>query len=167
MKFDGKDVASMRGLPRAVSQTQVGRTVDLEILRKGQKKVLKVVIGRLQEDEDNKDKETAKKPEDGKPSSKALVGLGLAPLTDELRTKYKLDPKSKGVVVVEADATSPAAQKGIKPGDLIVEAAQDPVTSVEDVSKAIEKVRKSGRKQLLLRIESGKGDMRFVAVPIE
>ena len=167
MKFDGKDVASMRGLPRAVSQTQVGRTVDLEILRKGQKKVLRVVVGRLQEDEDNKDKDGAKKPEDGKPASKALVGLGLAPLTDELRTKYKLDPKSKGVVVVEADAASPAAQKGIKPGDLIVEAAQDPVTSVEDVSKAIEKVRKTGRKQLLLRIESGKGDMRFVAVPIE
>ncbi len=166
-KFDGKDVASMRGLPRAVSQTPVGRTVDVEVLRKGQKKVLKVVVARLQEDDENKDKAVDKKPDDAKPASKALVGLGLAPLTDALRSKYKLDPKQKGVVVVEADAASPAAQKGIKPGDVIVEAAQDPVTSVEDVAKAIDKVRKAGRKQLLLRVESGKGEMRFVAVPIE
>ena len=164
-RFDGKDVASMRGLPRVVSQTAVGRTVEIEVLRKGQKKVLKVVVGRLIEDEDKKDAE--KKPDGNKPASKAVIGLGLVPLTDELRSKYKIDPKVKGVVVVEADAASEASKKGIKPGDVIVEAAQDPVTSVEDITKAIEKVRKAGRKQLLLGVEDGRGDMRFVAVPIE
>src|SRR5262249_47712777 len=52
LKFDGKDVTSMRGLPRIVAQTQIGKDVDVELLRKGQKKTVRVAVGRLTEDED-------------------------------------------------------------------------------------------------------------------
>jgi serine protease Do len=88
-------------------------------------------------------------------------------LTDELRQKHGIDQKVTGVVVTEVDPQSPAAQKGVKVGDVIVEAAQEQVSSVEDVAKSVEKVRKSGRKAVLLRLEDGKGDLRFVAVPLE
>ena len=88
-------------------------------------------------------------------------------LTDDLRKTYGLDQKVKGVVVTSVEPQSQAAQKGIKVGDVIVEASQDAVASAEDVAKSIEKVRKAGRKAILLRVESAKGDMRFVAVPIE
>ena len=71
------------------------------------------------------------------------------------------------MVVTEVDPASPAAAKSIKAGDVIVEAAQDQVEHVDDIAKAIEKVRKTGRKQILLRVEGAKGDMRFVAVPLE
>ena len=167
MRFDGKDVASMRGLPRVVSQTAVGRSVDIEVLRKGQKKVLKIVVGRLIEDEDKEKDDKKKKPDADKSTGKTVIGLQVSPLTEELRAKFKLDAKIKGIVVVEADPASQAAQKGIKAGDVIVEAAQEAVANVDDLTKAIEKVRKAGRKQLLLRVEDGKGDLRFVAVPIE
>ena len=50
VKFDGKDVTSMRGLPRLVSQTQIGREVDIEVSRKGQRKTFRVTIGRLAEE---------------------------------------------------------------------------------------------------------------------
>lgn len=165
-KFDGKDVATMRGLPRVVSQTTVGKSVDVEVLRKGQRKIVKVVVGRLQEDPEESN---AKKPATNAPGPemKSVVGLSLSPLNDELRKKYKVDPKVKGVIVTEIDPASAAATKNIKPGDVIVEAAQEPVTSVEDVSKAIEKVKKAGRKAVLLRVEDAKGEVRFVAVPIE
>ena len=59
-----------------------------------------------------------------------------------------------------------AAGKGIKIGDVIVEAAQDAVKSPEDVAKSVEKVKKAGRKAVLLRVEDAKGDLRFVAVPL-
>jgi serine protease Do len=49
-KFDGKDVTSMRGLPRLVSQTQIGKEVEVEVSRKGQHKTFRVVIGRLAEE---------------------------------------------------------------------------------------------------------------------
>jgi serine protease Do len=93
--------------------------------------------------------------------------LVLAPLTDELREKNGLGKDVKGVIVLEVDPASPAAEKGIKTGDVIVEVAQDTVTSVDDVSKGIDKVKKAGRKAVLLRLESGQGGLRFVAIPVE
>ena len=52
LKFDGKDVTSMRGLPRLVAQTPIGKDVDVEILRKGQRMTLKVAVGRLAEEDE-------------------------------------------------------------------------------------------------------------------
>ena len=40
LKFDGKDVTTMRGLPRLVAQTPIGKEVDVEVLRKGQRKTV-------------------------------------------------------------------------------------------------------------------------------
>ncbi len=168
MKFDGKDVTTMRGLPRIVAQTQIGKNVDVEALRKGEKKSFKVVVGRL--DEDDKPSEPAKAEPKGpdKPApGRAMIGLKVTPLTDELRRKHGLDRSIKGLLVTEADPQSPAAEKGIKAGDVIVEAAQEQVNSVDDLARNVEKVRKSGRKAVLLRVEDGKGDMRFVAVPLD
>jgi serine protease Do len=166
-RFDGKEVSSMRGLPRIVSQTPIGKKVDVELLRKGQKLTLQAVIGRLQEDADADDPSKPKEQSGAPSTGQVMMGMRLAPLTDDLRKTYGLDQKVKGVVVTSVEPQSQAAQKGIKVGDVIVEASQDAVSSAEDVAKSIEKVRKAGRKAILLRVESAKGDMRFVAVPIE
>lgn len=167
IKFDDKEISTMRGLPRVVAQTPIGKTVDVEVLRRGEKKILKVAVGQLVEDE-GKDKPAivVEKPAEGKTAERKLIGLTLAPLSDELRARFGLDKKLKGVVVTEVDPQSSAASKGLKPGDVIVEAGQDPVANPEDVAKSVEKIRKSGRKAVLLRVEDGKGDLRFVAVPL-
>jgi serine protease Do len=143
-----------------------------------------VAVGRLAEDEEaakasGKDapknkgsKGKSKEPDKQgggtgpKPSGQPLFGLGLAPLTDDLRAKYGLDAGTKGVVVTEVDPASPAAEKGIKAGDVIVEIAQEPVASIDDVTKGIDKVKNAGGKAVLLRVEGGTGDMRFVALPL-
>ena len=95
-----------------------------------------------------------------------MLGLKLSAMSDALRAKYALDAKLKGVVVTEIDPQSPAAQKNIKVGDVIVEAGQDTVSSPDDIARGIEKVRKAGRKAVLLRVEDNKGDLRFVALPV-
>ena len=74
----------------------------------------------------------------------------LAPLTDELRTKHNLGPTVKGVIVLEVDPASPAAERNVKAGDVIVEVAQEAVTSIDDIVKGIEKVRTAGRNAVLL-----------------
>jgi serine protease Do len=182
LKFDGKDVTSMRGLPRLVAQTQIGKEVDVEILRKGQRKTVRVAVGRLAEEDDgpkaaketprnkkgkdkDSNKEGSKQPSGRSPSS--LIGLVLAPLTDELRSRHGIDKNVKGVLVLEVDPASPSAEKGVKVGDVIVEVAQDAVGSIDDIAKSIDKVKKAGRKAVLLRLEDGKGDLRFVAVPVQ
>ncbi len=163
VKFDGREVTSTRGLPRLVSQTPIGKTVDVEVMRKGERRTLKVTVARLIEDETK----SASSSDGMTPSTSKLIGLGLASLDDEMRKKHALDPKTKGVVVTEVDPKSPAATRGIKVGDVIVEAGNDSVSSVADFVASVEKVRKAGRKQVLLRVENAKGDMRFLAVPVD
>jgi len=177
VKFDGKDVTTMRGLPRLVSQTQIGKEVEIEVSRKGQRKTFRVTIGRLVEDAKPAPKAGVRVPPKSRskgrdkegnaaPPGRSLIGLVLAPLTDGLRSKHGLGRDAKGVVVIEVDPVSPAAARNVKVGDVIVEIAHEAVNSIEDVAKAIESVRTAGR-NVLLRLEDAKGDLRFVAVPAE
>jgi serine protease Do len=165
LKFDGKEISSMRGLPRVVAQTPVGKSVDVELLRNGQKKSVKVVVGRLNED----DAGTADSTSEGvaAPAERRLIGLKLAPLTDELRKKYGLAQRVQGVVITEVEPQSPAAERNLQPGDVIIEAADEAVSSVEDILGRIDGVRKTGRRQILLRVENAKGEFRSVALPFQ
>ncbi|MEQ1712433.1 MAG: Do family serine endopeptidase [Hyphomicrobium sp.] len=167
LKFDGKDVNTMRGLPKIVAQTPIGKAVDVEVLRRGEKKSMKIAVGRLTEDDEKPDAPPPppKVTEETTPERKH-IGLTLTTLTEALRSRYGIDAKIKGIVVLEVDPQSPAAAKGIKPGDVIVEAGQDAVTTPDDLGKSVEKIKKSGRKAVLLRVEDGKGDLRFIAVPL-
>ncbi|MGL4396142.1 MAG: Do family serine endopeptidase [Hyphomicrobium sp.] len=171
LKFDGKDVTTMRGLPKIVAQTQIGKTVDLEVLRRGEKKTVQITVGLLEEDDEPQvvGGGPTDEPQASKPSSEtaSLIGMTLAELTDEARKKFSIDDKLMGVLVADVDPSSTAAQKGIKPGDVIVEAGQDLVKLPSDVTKSVDKVKKSGRKAVLLRVEDGKGDLRFVALPLD
>jgi serine protease Do len=180
VKFDGKDVSTVRGLPRLVSQTQIGKEVEVEVLRKGQRRTFKVSVGRLAEDikpaprpgvrnnpksrGKGKDKGTELNPP--APGGKSLLGLALAPLSDELRTKHNLKSSAKGVIVLEVDPASPAADRNVRPGDVIVEVQHETIASIDDIVKGLETVRIAGRNSVLLRLENAKGDLRFVAVPV-
>jgi serine protease Do len=167
LKFDSKDVTTMRGLPRIVAQAPIGKAADIELLRKGQRKTLQVTVGRLDDGYDNdSDSDFKEQGSESTAPGSAIIGLKLSALTLDLRRKYGLDEKIKGVVVEGIDPESPAAKKGLKTGDVIVEAGQEAVGNPGDVAASVDKVRKAGRKAVLLRVEDGKGDLRFVAVPI-
>ena len=107
------------------------------------------------------------KAEDG-PDTKttSLLGLSIAKLSDELRARFKIGKDVKGVVVTEVDPASAAAEKNIKPGDVIVEVTRTEVTQPSEVRSQLDAVKKSGRKSVLLLLDDGKGELRFVAVPV-
>ena len=52
LKFDGQPIDNMRSLPRAVAATAIGKSVAVELMRKGQTVDLTVTVGRLPEDEE-------------------------------------------------------------------------------------------------------------------
>lgn len=164
VRFAGKVVRSVRALPRIVAQTAHGSTVDVEVAREGKREVLAVVVGRL--DEDAKGKKKRSSDDNLKTDQKSLLGLKVEPLTDALRKKYKYGADAKGVVVTDVATPSPAASKEIKVGQLIIEAAQEPVKNAKDIARAIAASRKSGRRAVLLRVEDGAGKLRFVALPL-
>jgi serine protease Do len=163
-RFDNEDVSGMRTLPRLVAQAPIDKQIDVDVLRKGEKKSLKVTVGRLTEEDEAK----AEAKSAGLPGADntVVLGLKLLALTDELRTKYGLPASVKGAVVADVDPKGPAASK-VQPGDVIVQAASEPVSSPEDVAKRVQSVKKGARKTVMLELEDAKGGHRFVSVPVE
>jgi serine protease Do len=95
VRFDGKDVTSMRGLPRLVSQTQIGREVEVEVSRKGQRRTFRVTIGRLVEEIKPAAKAGVRVPPKSRSKGKEKDGnaaplprslAGWTPLANDLRT---------------------------------------------------------------------------------
>ncbi|MEQ1578555.1 MAG: Do family serine endopeptidase [Hyphomicrobium sp.] len=167
LKFDGKEVTTMRGLPKLVAQAPIGKSVEIEVMRQREKKTFSVVIGRLDEEDDKIALGGDKKEKDEeKPSVTTVLGLKLTPLTDELRQQFGFDQKLNGLIVTEIDPDSPAAAKNLRVGDVIVEAQQEEVRTAEGLTATIEKVKKTGAKTIILLVEDSKGDTRFVGVPL-
>ncbi len=164
LRFNNQKVGEMRRLPRIVADTEVGVSVPLEIWRSNKKITLRAEIEEL---EDTTTEVAAKSsdPKKGKESSIEELGLKLSSLTAKIRGKYSLEKDAKGVVVTSVDENGPAAEKGIRPGDVIVEISQEEISGPADIKKKVAEAKKSGRKSVLLLIE-GQGGLRFVAIRI-
>jgi serine protease Do len=162
VRFDKEEVPTMRNLPRLVARAPINKQVDVEVVRKGQKKTLQVTVGRLSEDEEK----LAGLEGESSASGMVVLGLKLSALTDELRSKYGLGAQVKGAIVDEVDPKSPAAEK-IKVGDVIVQAANEPVLEPQDIAKRVESLKKNSRKTVMLEVEDAHGGHRFVSVPVE
>lgn len=164
LKFDGRDVVEMKDLPRMVAETNVGKDVRVVVWRDSKTQTLKVVLGLLEEGPVTPPAEVDK-PETPQAAESAL-GMKLEPLTEANRGDYNIEAEVKGVLVVEVDAGSGAAQKGIRPGDVIVEVAQKGVSTPADVRGGVAAAKEEARKSVLMLVQSG-ADLRFVAVKIE
>ncbi len=167
VKFDSKDIKEMRDLPRVVADTPVGKQVPVQIIRKGKEETKTVMLGRLEDGE--KQAEAKKDPAVDTPPSvvKKTLGIELANLSDDLRKRYKIKDTVKGVVITGIDSSSPAADKRLSPGDVIVEIAQEAVSSADDFQAKIDKLKKDGRKSALLLIAGADGELRFVALSLQ
>ena len=166
--FEGKPIKESRDLPRLVAGTSVGSKAEITLMRKGKSLKVDVTLGRLEDGE----KQMAKAEESGgddapKTSSPArALGLTMAPLGDEERKTFKLKDSVKGVLVTGVDANSAAADKGLRPGDVIEEVNQQSVEKPGDVASAIDGLKKQGKKTALLLVGNGAGDVRFVALSL-
>ncbi|MDH3667577.1 MAG: DegQ family serine endoprotease [Paracoccaceae bacterium] len=166
IKFDGQDVEQMRDLPRMVAETEVDKAVRVVVFRKGKTLTLKVTIALLEEDGTQA---SAPATEDGGAESKALelaqLGLTLGDLTSDARTEFGIADDVTGVLITGVTEAGSAAEKGLRPGDVIVEVGQEPVAAPEDVEAKVNEALEAGRGSVLLLVQSG-GDLRFVPVTI-
>ena len=91
------------------------------------------------------------------------LGLTLQKPTDQLREKYGLSDQLKGVVVTKVAPNSPAAEKQLQPGDVILEVDQKPVATPQEVTDIVAKLQQQKKKSVLLFVER-QGDPRFAAL---
>ena len=138
VSFDGKEIKETHDLPYIVGSTPVGKTVKVEVIRKGREKTFNVKLGVLKEG-----KETPVVSE-----ARPNLGLTVKEITPELARSLSLSETS-GLVVVQVENNSTAAEAGIRPGDIILELDQVPVMDIEQFSRKIE-TYKSGDTVLFL-----------------
>ncbi|GIR77752.1 MAG: serine protease [Alphaproteobacteria bacterium] len=165
-RFNGKDVVKSRDLPRIVAETPVETTVDVEVVRGGERKTLSVTLGELEQAENGGLLSRSQSKEKTNDTRIENIGLTVAPLTEELAEKFDLDTGETGIVVVDVKDGSPAADKGVQPGDIIRRLNQSAITSVDKLIEGIASAKKEGRKGVLMLIESD-GQTRFVQISFD
>jgi serine protease Do len=167
VKFDGKDIKDPKDLSRVVADTAVGKAVDVIVIRKGQEQTKQVTLGRLDDGDKAVQASAKSQPEPEKPVTQKALGLDLAVLSKDLRTRYKIKDSVKGVVITSVDGTSDAAEKRLSAGDVIVEVAQEAVSNGADVKKRVDQLKKDGKKSVLLLVSNADGELRFVALSVQ
>jgi serine protease Do len=162
IEFNGRPVPKYRNLSRMVAETPVGRSVKVVVWRKGKEVKLKVNLGELKEETVAALPASPEKTESGDVEA---LGLKLATITPELRQRYELDEKTSGVVITDVLPGGNAAEKNLKPGDVIVEIDLEEVRNPNDVTDKVEKAKDEGyRVVTLLVFRQGKEDFEWVAV---
>lgn len=165
LKFEGKEVKNSAALPRMVSETAVGKSVELIVLRDGKEVTLIMALGRREDA--LKQASAAGKPDAPAVESKdKLLGMSLGELDAAAREKFKIKDSVKGVLVTAVENNSTAAEKSFKAGDVIVEIQQEAVNTPTDLLKRVESLKKENRKSILLLIANASGEVRFVALPV-
>jgi serine protease Do len=167
-KFDGKEVNTAKDLPRVVAESPVGKAVDVVVVRKGKEQTVKVTLGRLEDSEDQAKKpDQTEQDEDSAVQGVDVLGMTLDKLDDDSRKSFGIAKEVQGVLVTEVQNDSVAANKRILAGDVIVDIAQETVSTPEDVAARIEKLRNEGRKNALLMLASKTGELRFVTLQMD
>jgi serine protease Do len=148
LKLNGITVDSTGAFRNAVAAAGTGAGVKLDILRNGKPVAIDAKLGELPPD---KAQAGPGSPQGG--SVGVLEGLTLNDLSPQLRRKLDLPASVKGVLVEEVDPDSPAANSGLRPGDVIVEVDHQ---AVPDVGKFKELYSKAKDRALLRVVREGR-----------
>lgn len=161
--FDGGEVKNTKDLVRRVADAPVGEAVRVVVRRAGKEETLLVTLGQRELAEGEAVPAAVTQPS---ASEGEVLGMTLAPLSAELRKELGLPSDVTGLVVKGLDEAGGAYEKGLRVGDIITEAGQQPVEALSDLEARVAEAKEGGRKSVLVLIRRA-GEPRFVAVPLE
>jgi len=166
LKFDGQDVKEMHNLPRFVGDAVVGKDVPVVIWRDGKEITVQTVLAERPSDEKLAAAEPgARGAGSARPTDIAGLGLKVAPISQETKDKFHLRAEQKGVVITDVAPNTPAAERGLRPGDVIMEVQQTEVAAPADVQKLVDAARKADRKNVLMLIQR-EGGVQYVPLSL-
>jgi serine protease Do len=165
LKFDGQDVKEMHNLPRIVADTDVGKEVPVVLWRDGKEVTVQTTLAERPPDAQLASADATKPVDVTKPTDISGLGLKVAPVSQELKDKFQLQDGQKGVVITDVSPNTPAADRGLKPGDVIMEVQQGEVASPVDVQKQVDAARKADRKFVLMLIQR-EGGVQYVPLSL-
>ena len=161
---NGEPVRDARDLAKKIGAQTPGESLRLGIIRKGVEQTVAVTLGTLpSEREARADLRGGDRGERGERGDATAavpnLGLTLAPASSVAGSG------NEGAVVTRVDPDGPAAERGLKTGDVILDVAGKAVSSPVDVRRALSDARTEGKRTVLVRVKSGEAT-RFVALPI-
>jgi serine protease Do len=167
LSFDGKPVSTSRVLQRFVADAGIDREVEVLIWRDGHEIKTKVKIARLEEPAE------PAKPAEDKPAAPPaatgqVLGLDVAPLNEDTRSRFKIDPTiENGIVIVAVRPESPLKDANLRVGETIVEVAQKKIATLDDMNARLAQLKKEGQSSALALIANPAAEMRYLRVPVE
>lgn len=155
-EIDGASIKDSRELARKVGMMAPGTKIKVTLARKGEIKTLTLTLGKMPNEQHAK----AETSDEMSAGDSPRLGLNLAPAKDVAGSG------DQGVAVVGVDPNGPAAERGIKTGDVILDVAGKAVSNTAEVRKALSDARTAGKNTVLLRVKTAEAT-RFVALPIK
>jgi serine protease Do len=163
LRYNGQQIEDLRDLTSAVADTKAGTEVDVVVWRDGSENTIQAEIGQMPGQEQMAALSGDEQPEE---SDAPKLGLMLSQLTPEAREQFELPADAQGVVVTDVQPGSPAAEKGLQQGDVLLEANRKPVSDPKAIADAVREAAERGDETLLLLVQRD-GQNRFVAVGLE
>ncbi len=157
-KVNGTDVAGPKELSETIAKLEPGAKIKLTVMREGHEQSLDVTLGNLNDFDKSQVASADSNDQSATPDQHgSLAALGVT---------LEQNPDGEGVRVASVDEESPAADKGLQKGDVIVAVGSKPVNSVADVEAGVASAQDQGRDAVLFRVQ-GQNGSRFVGVPFE
>jgi serine protease Do len=171
LTFNGQRIEDSRDLTQRVGATAIGANARVEILRGGNRRTLNLRLQERPSEQQlaaNTPAPNATPPEtrpEGAPGvAQSSLGVSVRPATSEDRTRYELGANEAGLVVTAVEPDSDAASKGIRVGDIILQAGGRSVRTAAELSTAVDAARRANR-PLLLQVD-GRAGRRFIAAEV-
>ncbi len=166
--FDSKDISEMRFLPRIVAETKIGKKVDVTYWRNNASKTTQIVVGKLDESEDEADNTApaSEKPKDKGMPTEVVMGMHVTPLNQPVRDALNVEAGVEGVAISDVDSGTEASKRGLRRGDVIADVNGTVVKEAKDLQKAFADARGKGRKYAMLKIIRHK-ETAYVTLPTE
>lgn len=171
LTFNGQRIEDSRDLTQRVGATPIGQTSRVEVLRSGQHRTLSLRPAERPSEQTLAASSTTPEPGAAPPENnsgagvaQSSLGVTVRPLSQADRTRYELAANDAGLVITAVSPGSDAAQKGISPGDVILQAGGHAVRTTQELNTAVEAARRENR-PLLLQVQ-GRGGRRFVAADL-
>ncbi|HEV2764344.1 MAG TPA: DegQ family serine endoprotease [Pyrinomonadaceae bacterium] len=157
--LNGQPVLDSNSFRNRIAGTQPGGEVTLTVTRDGREQQLRATLAELPAEANAREREGGgQTPNNAQPSGR--LGVTVEPLTPEQARQFELPANTQGLVVTAVDPEGPAADAGLRQGDVIEEANRQPVRSTEDLRAAIER---SGTRPVLLLVNR-RGNSVFITV---
>ncbi len=166
-ELNGRKINDMQMLRNAIAATPPGEEVTMKVFRNGETLDIKLKVGEQPEDltsvarrgsRGSSPRSSAQRETAGK------LGITLADITPENIQRYSLGAASEGAVITQVEPRSPAAEQGLRPGDVITRIGNQKIT---DAATALEALRQADlSKGVRLYVQTRDG-ARFVFIKID